>query len=166
MLTPLVHITMPEDDGEDRHFAPVVIALDFMCKLNEWHIRRSLKRAAKGEGNPIVPLYASGVVYKEDPPGEENWGDLFYVLACGHGDCDRLVAWRVGELRAAGVKAEPVVKWQQIPKEIAVGALGYPSKIIPDQGLSMIHCCVRFPDGHIEDPSKILGMGGEYTSKL
>ncbi len=168
MLTPLVHITLPEDDGadglgEDRHFAPIVIALDILVKVNEWHIRRSLRRAQLGLGNPIVPLYASGVYYKEDPPGQENWGDIYYCLALGHADCDRLVAWRVAELRVAGVNAEPVIKWQQVPRDVMM-SLGHPSHMVPPQGISMVHCLVRFPDGHVEDPSKILGMGGNYTN--
>jgi hypothetical protein len=38
--------------------------------------------------------------------------------------------------------------------------------MVPDEGILMIHCCIRFPDGSIEDPSKILGMGGNFTSTV
>jgi len=325
-LTPLLHITLPEDDGEDRHFAPIILALEAMCAVNEWHIRRSLKRAALGQGNPIAPLYTTGVRYAEDPPGREDWRDCLAVLKRGVGDCvplstlvlaesgsmkrldqlmvgdrifgregwtdvtqvvstgvkairkfelsngatlrcspdhrvfldddgrirevkaddvhvsdrlltarrgghpqiygqvpwlaristsagspkagagyvgvavqvvairdggiehcgdittkegafwlpesdvvvhncDQLVAWRVGELRAAGVRAQPVIKWQHIPRTVAL-KLGYPDRMIPDGGLTMVHCCVRWPNGKIEDPSKILGMGGGYSNRM
>lgn len=79
-------------------------------------------------------------------------------------NCDNLVAWRCAELRAAGVAADPVIKWQHLPQDIAI-ALGYPARMIAPQGLWMVHCCVRLPDGHVEDPSKALGMGGSYTSR-
>ena len=87
MITPLFHITLPEDDGEDRHFAPLVPALEGLIAINVWHIRRALKRAQKGQGVPIPPLYASGVRYKEDPPGQENWKDCLAVIKDGTGDC-------------------------------------------------------------------------------
>jgi len=166
MFKPLLHITLPEDDGEDRHFAPIILALEAMCAVNEWHIKRSLKRARLGKGIPVPPLYATGVRYKEDDAGREDWRDCYVILKRGFGDCDNLVAYRVGELRAAGIQADPVVKWQHVPKDIAVKQLGYPGKLIPDDGFWMVHCAVRFPDGRIEDPSKLLGMGGHYTNRM
>lgn len=92
MITPLLHITLPEtfdedEHDEERHFAPIILALQAMIAVNEWHIRRALRRAEKGLGAPFPPLYASGVRYKEDPPGEENWKDCHAVLKDGHGDC-------------------------------------------------------------------------------
>lgn len=165
MTTPLFHITLPDTDGP-AHFAPLQIALEGMTKINEWHIRRNLKRAARGAETPIPPLYMSGVRYEEDPPGHEDWRDCWAVLKRGKGDCDQLTAWRVAELRAAGVAAEPVLKWQWIPKAVMIG-LGYPSKLLGGSpGVWMVHCLVRFPDGTSEDPSKLLGMGGSYTSKI
>ena len=92
MITPKVHITLPENFDEDerdeaRHFAPILPLLEGLIKVNEWHIRRSIRRAEKGLGVPIPPLYASGVRYKADPPGQENWKDVLAVLKDGHGDC-------------------------------------------------------------------------------
>lgn len=87
MITPLLFITMPEDDGEDRHFAPIILALQAMIQVNKWHIGRGITRLQKGTGLPVPPLYQSGVRYKEDPPGEENWKDCLAVLKEGHGDC-------------------------------------------------------------------------------
>jgi hypothetical protein len=105
MITPKVHITLPEnfdedDHGEARHFAPILPLLEGLIKVNEWHLRRALRRAQKGLGYPIPPLYASGVRYREDPPGQENWKDVLAVLADGHGDClplSTLVVRQVGE---------------------------------------------------------------------
>ena len=170
MITPLMHITLPEDDGEDRHFAPIILALQAPIAINEWHIRRGLSRAAQGKGQPVPPLYASGVRYKEDPPGEENWKDCLAVLKDGFGDCDRLVSWRVAELRVAGIAAEPVIKWQQVPKDVMIG-LGHPAHMVPEEGISMVHVCVGWPgwqqdESRVEDPSKLLGMGGNYTSGI
>lgn len=87
MITPLLHITLPDDDGEDRHFAPILLALQAMISVNLWHIRRSLKRAQQGLGNAIAPLYTSGVVYAEDEAGREDWRDVYTVLKRGKGDC-------------------------------------------------------------------------------
>jgi len=179
MITPKVHITLPEHFDEDeydeaRHFAPIIPLLKGVIEVNVWHIRRALRRAQKGLGYPIPPLYASGVRYKEDPPGQENWKDCLAVLKDGHGDCDRLVAWRVAELLVWGTQAEPVIKWKQIPKDVMI-SLGHPPHMVPPEGIHMVHVCVGLPGWQqlahlyeqnplVEDPSKRLGMGGEYTS--
>lgn len=181
MITPKVHITLPENFDEDdydeaRHFAPIIPLLEGVIKVNEWHIRRALRRAQKGLGYPIPPLYESGVRYKEDPPGQENWKDCLAVLADGHGDCDRLVAWRVAELRVAGYPADPVIKWRQVPKDVMV-SMGHPPNMVPEKGIHMVHVCVGLPGWRqyadlyednplVEDPSKRLGMGGKFTSGI
>lgn len=175
MITPLLHITLPEDDGEDRHFAPILLALQSMIGINLWHIQRQRERAARGKGYPIPYLYASGVRYKEDPPGQENWKDCLAVMADGHGDCDRLCAWRVAELLADGQYAEPVIKWRLVPRDMMI-QLGHPPHMVPPEGISMVHVCVGYPGWQhyahlednplIEDPSKNLGMGGQYTSRV
>ena len=162
-MTPLFELTLP-DDSADAHFAPLQIALEGLCKINEWHIARSLRQAVKGLGVPIVPLSASGVYYKEDPEGNEDWSDVYRTLKRGHGDCKKLVAWRVAELRCNGTPCEPVIKWQWLPKAIA-NELGYSNRFVNGDGLWMVHCQVRFHDGHIEDPSKILGMGKEFSNR-
>lgn len=171
MMTPLVHVTLPdlETNTVESHFAPLVFMLEGVIKLNEWHITRSFKRAAVGLGKPVPPLYSTGIYYQEDKPGREDWRDCLAVLdrfeRTGSGcDCDQLVCWRVAELRCAGIAADPVIKWQHLPHALAV-SLGYPERFVPPDGLWLVHCCVRFPDGTIEDISKILGMGGNFTSK-
>lgn len=85
------------------------------------------------------PLYQSGVRYRAES-GTEWWLGPRDVFRRGHGDCEDLVAWRVAELRAAGE------------------VLARPACYSPQPGL--VHCVVRRADGRIEDPSRVLGMGG------
>ena len=181
MITPKVHLTLPEHFDEDerdeaRHFAPIIPLLEGLIKVNEWHLRRSFRRAQKGLDRPLPYLYQSGVRYQEDPPGQENWKDIPLVLADGHGDCDRLVAWRVAELRVHGIAADPLIKWRTVPKEMMI-SLGHPPHLVPDEGIQMVHVCVGLPGWEkyahlydqnplVEDPSKLLGMGGSYTSSV
>ena len=169
MITPLVHVTLPDlaENSVESHFAPLVFMLEGLIKLNEWHLTRNQKRVALGVEELLPPLYASGIYYQEDPAGHEDWRDVHAILdrfkRTGLGvDCDQLVCWRVAELRVAGIQAEPVIKWQHLEQGQA-SSLGY--KKIPGDGLWLIHCCVRYPDGTIEDTSKNLGMGGSFTSK-
>lgn len=184
MTTPLFHLSLP-DTGDDAHFAPLQIALEGLTRINEWHIERGLKRgmraAAQGWTSDAViipPLYLSGVRYREEPPGHEDWIDAPGVLQQGHADCEDLAAWRAAELRVAGrmdptgrlaalgyCDVEPVIKWQWIPREL-LERQGYPKDKLPRDGVWLVHCVVRWPDGRIEDPSKILGMGGEYTERI
>lgn len=180
MTTPLFHISLPDSEGPE-HFAPLQIALEGLTKINEWHIAKSLKDTQKGKGTPVPPLYASGVYYKEDPPGQENWKDCYACLKDGHADCDRLAAWRTAELRVAGIEAEPVLKWQWVPREMMFAIYGKDKNGVYNhdrairvvtqmigkaKGCWMVHCLVRYPDGTIEDPSKILGMGGSFNNGI
>lgn len=174
MMTPLMHLTLPEigPNSVESHFAPLVYMMEGPIAVNQWHIERSHRRARAGMGQPLPPLFASGVRYKEDPQGREDWRDVYAILERGFGDCDNLVCWRVGELRAAGIRASPVIKWQHLPQALAV-QFGYKAQThpgdptgIPPEGLWLVHCCVRFPNGSVEDTSKLLGMGGSYTSSV
>lgn len=171
MMTPLVHLTLPPFGvySPESHFAPLVFMLEGLVKVNEHHINQSFRRAKAGLGSPIPPLFSTGIRYQEDPPGKENWRDIYAILQhIANGakgiDCDQIVCWRVAELRCAGIDAEPVIKWQHLTREIAI-KLGFKPQFVPNEGLWLVHCCVRFPDGSIEDTSKLLGMGGSFTSK-
>ena len=170
-MTPLVHVTLPDlaDNSVESHFAPLVFMLEGLIKLNEWHLRRNQKRAQLGLEPLIPPLYSSGIYYQEDKPGREDWRDAPAILDRFHKtgagcDCDQLICWRVAELRVAGMQADPVIKWQHLSQADAARA-GYSSEFVPADGLWLVHCCVRFPDGSVEDTSKNLGMGGSFTSK-
>lgn len=163
----LMHVTLPPlgPHSPEFHFAPLIFLLEGMIAVNVYHIQKSLERAELGLGTPIPPLYASGVVYEEDPAGREDWRDVYQVLARGKGDCDNLVIWRCAELRVSGIHAEPVIKWQNLTKEQAIG-VGYPAEFVPEEGLWLVHCSVRHPSGMVEDVSKNLGMGGNFTRQV
>jgi hypothetical protein len=146
----------------ESHFAPLVFMLEGMILVNRHHIRLARDRAKLGLGRPAPTVFSSGVRYQEDPPGQENWGDLYYCLANGLIDCDRVTIWRCAEEQENGVPAVPVIKWQHLPRAQALK--NYPAAMVPPDGLWMVHCLVRFPDGTIEDTSKALGMGGSFTN--
>lgn len=162
---PLVELSLPDSD-DGAHFAPLQIALEGLCQIDEWHIRRSLRRLEKGLSATVIPpLYMSGVVYQEEPPGHEDWPDIHKLLESRWGDCEDLAAWRAAELRVAGFPVEPVIKWQWVPREQMI-AQGYPPSKLPGKGVWLVHCCVRWPGGWVEDPSKVLGMGGNFTQRI
>lgn len=149
-----VQLSLPNTD-DASHFVSLQIMLEALCKVNEYHCKRALR-----SGYAYPPLYYSGVVYQEEKPGEEDWPDIPKILAKGFGDCEDLVAYRVGEQRAWGVACEPVLKWRWYSQDEMM-ALG--QTWAPAGGVWMVHCLVRYPDGTVEDPSKLLGMGGSYT---
>ena len=104
--------------------------------------------AAKGR---IPFLYESGVRYKAEPEGQEDWLDVLAALdaykAEKNGgpvatiDCEDLACWRAAELQAQGIAAHPVFVWRKM-----------------QNGSHLYHIVVRWPDGRLEDPSRRLGM--------
>lgn len=86
-------------------------------------------------GGDFPGIYESGVVYRGEPVGTEEWLTIPEILARGAGDCEDLSAWRAAELREQG---EPAVV------EVRHNSIG------------SYHAVVRRADGTIEDPSKIL----------
>ena len=90
----------------------------------------------------VPPLYASGVRYQAEPPGQENWltAPVILVEADAKDDCEGLACWRAAELQLAGEDAKAVGMSQPL-----VG------------GGTAWHIQVQRPSG-IEDPSVILGM--------
>jgi hypothetical protein len=87
------------------------------------------------------PLYGAGVRYRREPHEYEQWLTIPCVHARRWGDCEDLAAWRVAELRAQGVDAWACFHWRKAGR-----ALVY-------------HIVVCRPDGVVEDPSRVLGMG-------
>lgn len=87
-----------------------------------------------------VPLYQSGVYYREEPFGQEDFFDIPTVLEQGFADCEDLAAWRVAEYWSVGWPAQPIVTWDMFKN-----------------GDILFHVRVQSPDG-LEDPSALLGM--------
>lgn len=98
----------------------------------------------------VPPLYVSGVRYAREPRGcndtscrEERFDSAPIVLARGWGDCDDLAPWRSAELEVSGIPARPLVYRTPASRP----------------GSDRWHVIVLLPDGSIEDPSRLLGMG-------
>lgn len=120
--------------GAAHRFYPLKLGLEYLTSINEWHLAQ----------RSFPPIYQSGVVYHTEETGNEDWWDIPNILANGWGDCEDLGCWRTAELRHNGIKAEPEYKAKKIGP------------------IWLVHILVKWPDGRIEDPSKILGMKGEY----
>lgn len=106
------------------------VVLDALVRLNLIDMRKQR----------FPDLYKAGIRYKKEPKelGRfERWQTLKMMLKTGHGDCEDLASARVAQLRMMGVRAVPWLK---------------------KKGQTW-HVVVRYPNGRIEDPSRILGMG-------
>lgn len=95
----------------------------------------SMLRAAQHRGGGYPALYASGMLYRPEPIGSENWLNIAEALKAGQADCEDLSAWRAAELRHAGEPATVVIR---------------PTR------RGSYHAVVRRSDGTFEDPSRIL----------
>ena len=117
------------------------IMLDGLTRIHLDHYKRYPKTPS---------LYESGVRYEREPPGQEDWQDLFTSLRRGTGDCEDLATWRAADLLRKGIGARafgrPRPMLIQSPEGAQLGTLW--------------HILVRHPGGRIEDPSKLLGMQG------
>ncbi len=93
--------------------------------------------------HPRTPsLYKSGVRYRREE-GTEEWKAIPDILRDRFGDCEDLASWRVAELRRSGIDARPFLRYKK------------------SGDFSLYHVLVRYADGRFEDPSKLLGMGGD-----
>jgi hypothetical protein len=137
-------------DDRQRAGRRMQILLDALTKIHVDHLRHHPKTPA---------LYDSGVVYEREPPGREDWQDIFTTLRRRGGDCEDLATWRAAELLVRGIpvrafgRPRPMV----IPSACPVGAIACEDG--PQMG-TLWHILVRLPNGRTEDPSKILGMEG------
>ncbi len=95
-----------------------------------------LMTAAGNRGREVPLLYESGIVYRREPPGREWWETVADLLRVGEGDCEDLAAYRAAELRYR---------------------YGVPARVrIYRTQRGTYHAVVQYPDGAIEDPSRIL----------
>lgn len=97
------------------------------------------------KGHPTTPLlYESGVRYRREPPGHDKWVAVPVVLQRRYGDCEDLASWRAAELAVHGERAKA------FPKHVRTYS----------DGSKLFHIVVRRGNGRVEDPSRLLGMGG------
>jgi hypothetical protein len=96
-------------------------------------------------GDTVPGLYESGIKYRRESIGQEDWCDVVELLRLGFGDCEDLSCYRAAELRVrhGDANARPFVKG---PRKLPGGVMMY-------------HIQVQHGDGRIEDPSLVLGMG-------
>lgn len=99
--------------------------------------------------HPRAPkLYESGVRYRRERPGREDWLTVPSILERGHGDCEDLASWRIAELRLTGIRAHPRITFRRFG---------------PGGRFSLYHITLVYPDGRVEDPSRLLGMGQQHN---
>jgi hypothetical protein len=86
---------------------------------------------------PHPPLYRSGIRYRREARGHEEWQSASRLVKRGVGDCEDLASYRAAELAVTGEDpdARPRVK--------------HTSRA------GQLHCVVVRGDGTIEDPSRI-----------
>lgn len=85
---------------------------------------------------PLPPLYESGVGYRAEVLGSEEWQSADQVYSRKEGDCEDLAAWRAAELQLGGELGATV-------DVVKTGARKY-------------HAVVVRGDGSYEDPTRIL----------
>lgn len=126
---------VPQKDSE----ALLEILLDALTKVCAYQLAQ----------NPDLPgpyqRYADGrpvVLYKEEPPGAEDWDDVPTSLDMGVTDCETLACWQAAYLIVReGEDARAVYSREQ-----------------QADGTWLYHIVVRRADGTIQDPSRDLGM--------
>lgn len=92
-------------------------------------------------------LMESGVRYKREPRGVEEWQDVAETLRRGHGDCEDLACMYAAEITVRhGVEAHPDFTLRNIAQRNG-------------DITKMFHIFVRLPGGGRIDPSLMLGMG-------
>jgi len=94
--------------------------------------------------NPQTPkLYESGIVYKREPAGRENWQDIGTNLKELEADCEDLACHRAAELYVFGhdKRVRPYLVYRTFGKA------------------TLYHVKVKHGNGTLEDPSAKLGMG-------
>jgi hypothetical protein len=99
-----------------------------------------------------VPLYRSGVYYREEQFGQEDFFDIPTVLLQGYADCEDLAAWRCAEYLSVGEPSNIVVSWEAIQHNSGDIDILFHVRVESRYGL--------------EDPSEILGMGSMWGNRL
>lgn len=149
----LPDVENPYGHAADWRFAPIIMCLETLTKINQWHFRRGA----------AITLAEANVRYQEEPPGREDWDDCITVANRGWGDCEDLAAYLAAEFRERhGIHAECVIYHQFISAD-EMRSNNYPEEYIPHDGVFLIHVLVRLPNGMVLDPSKWLGMEGDFS---
>ncbi len=98
----------------------------------------------------VPSLYhSSGVYYKEEEFGYEDFFDIPTVLMQGYADCEDLAAWRAAEYIANGYWADIAVSWEAIEHKSGDIDILFHVQTVSQFGL--------------EDPSEVLGMNAQLA---
>lgn len=125
---------------ELNRFFPVILLLESFVQINQWQLRRRPS---------LPPLYESGVRYQAERPGKEDWLDIPTLYSIGEGDCEDIAGAYTAELRERhNIPAVPCIKFKDF--------------MVDEKLITLIHVMTLMPDGTTRDPSKVLGMEGEY----
>jgi hypothetical protein len=131
MYAPLFQLRSFDTIGELGKTTVLLHLLEALIAANLAYLRK----------HPTTPtLYASGVIYVEEPGSREHWQDIPETLLRREGDCEDLCCWRVAELRLQNEHAIPFLRSRVIGRR------------------RIYHVAVQRGDGCIEDPSRRLGM--------
>jgi hypothetical protein len=109
---------------------------------------RAWLRAHKGEW---PGFYASGRI-REYRFNRDHWRDIPTLLKYGEGDCKDFASARVAELIDGHDPRYPLGCRAGIEVETRRTQLETGEHVV------MYHVMVRYPDGRIEDPSRMMGM--------
>jgi len=119
----MLHITMTLPP----HPAALGAVLEGMTGLNyQW------MRAARRD---VPNLYRSGVRYRKEPDGQDQWLTASQLLSKGYGDCEDVACYQAAYYRAHG---EPAIV-----------------KVVRTRR-GKFHAIVQRGNGVLEDPSRIL----------
>ncbi len=126
--------------------------LPYVGRDGLWHVVRVA---------PLPHLYATGVIYAEDPPGVVSLADIPTVLSRGWGHCFHLSAWLCADLRESGYDAAIRIKW--MPRWDTGRLYHVQVRLAPKhgygpEGLGQVDDETNHL-GQILDPSRVLGMG-------
>lgn len=126
--------TLPDEDIARILYS----SLRTLFMTNMAHLHDAARR-----GKPLPRLYDSGVVYRREEPGVEDWRCIPEVLKVRIGDCEDLACWRAAELKFSGedLSARPRLLLSKKPN-----------------GISTYHVIVGRSRNKLEDPSAKLGM--------
>lgn len=122
-------------------------------RIDEFNERASKMQNRKARMSSLgLENMSYATVRGAEPFGEahvgciEVEGNHNFFLADGTlaANCDGLASWRAAELRQAGIEASPYITNRPNPR-----------------GGTIYHVIVRYPDNTTEDPSLLLGMGGQ-----
>jgi len=137
----------------------------------------------QGTGDEVPALYDSGIYWEAEKPlgvsvcpegvGQELFLGVRQIRKQGFADCEDVAAWRVAEVRLGRVDVPRGLP--PFPGHPPVTAIRPPYPELKPAGPDVlpafysrktgpaaitIHIVVAWPDGYVEDPSRVLGMGG------